>query len=93
VLVRFIAIDSGPVGVGSNYLAPETIMTEPNKAQVPSQVQEQLIQNHPIRRLATPEDLAAPALYLISDESSWITGTVLDGAGGSVLAWVRRLLR
>jgi 3-oxoacyl-[acyl-carrier protein] reductase len=41
---------------------------------------------HPIRRLGTPEDVARAALFLASDESSWITGIVLDVAGGAVLA-------
>ena len=37
---------------------------------------------HPIRRLGTPEDIAQAALFLASTESSWISGVVLDIAGG-----------
>jgi len=40
---------------------------------------------HPIKRLGTPEDVAHAALFLASDESSWITGIIVDVAGGSVL--------
>jgi 3-oxoacyl-[acyl-carrier protein] reductase len=34
----------------------------------------------------TPEDVATAALYLVSDASGWVSGVVLDVAGGSVLA-------
>jgi NAD(P)-dependent dehydrogenase (short-subunit alcohol dehydrogenase family) len=37
---------------------------------------------HPIGRLGTPEDIAAMALYLASDESSWVTGSVFTIDGG-----------
>lgn len=37
---------------------------------------------HPIGRLGTPEDIASMALYLASDESSWVTGSVFTIDGG-----------
>jgi 3-oxoacyl-[acyl-carrier protein] reductase len=39
-----------------------------------------------VRRLGTPEDVAAAALFLASEESGWITGVILDVAGGAVTA-------
>jgi NAD(P)-dependent dehydrogenase (short-subunit alcohol dehydrogenase family) len=45
-----------------------------------------LIEQHPVRRLGTPEDVAAAALFLASEESGWITGVILDVAGGAVTA-------
>jgi 3-oxoacyl-[acyl-carrier protein] reductase len=48
-------------------------------------VREKLIEDHPIRRLGTPEDVARAALFLASEEASWITGVVLDVAGGAVM--------
>jgi 3-oxoacyl-[acyl-carrier protein] reductase len=40
---------------------------------------------HPIKRLGTPEDVARAALFLASDQAAWISGIILDVAGGSVL--------
>ena len=48
-------------------------------------MQEGLVSQHPIRRLGTPQDIAQAAVFLASDEASWITGVVLDVAGGAVL--------
>jgi 3-oxoacyl-[acyl-carrier protein] reductase len=44
-----------------------------------------MVEWHPIRRLGTPEDIAQAALYLVSDEATWVTGVVLDVAGGAVM--------
>jgi 3-oxoacyl-[acyl-carrier protein] reductase len=68
-----------------NCLAPETILTERNQQQIPEAMQEQMRHAHPIQRLGTPEDVARAALFLASDQSSWISGITLDVAGGSVL--------
>jgi 3-oxoacyl-[acyl-carrier protein] reductase len=45
-----------------------------------------LIDSHPVRRLGTTDDVANAALFLASENASWISGVVLDVAGGSVLA-------
>jgi 3-oxoacyl-[acyl-carrier protein] reductase len=85
VLTKELAAQAGPDGIRVNCLAPETIMTERNRQQVPEALQEQLRQSHPLRRLGTPEDVAHAALFFASDGSSWISGTTLDVTGGSVL--------
>ena len=48
-------------------------------------MQRSLAESHPLRRLGTPDDVAMAALFLASDESDWITGVIVDIAGGSVL--------
>jgi 3-oxoacyl-[acyl-carrier protein] reductase len=85
LLTKDVAAQAGPHGVRVNCIAPETIMTETNQQQIPEQVQETLRGTHPIRRLGTPEDVAQTALFLASDNSAWISGIVVDVAGGSVL--------
>jgi 3-oxoacyl-[acyl-carrier protein] reductase len=85
LLTKDVAAQAGPFGVRVNGLAPETIMTERNQQEIPAQVQETLVANHPIRRLGTPDDVARAALFLAGEEASWISGVILDVAGGSVL--------
>jgi 3-oxoacyl-[acyl-carrier protein] reductase len=85
VLTRDVAAQAGPFGIRVNCIAPETILTDRNQARIPPLQQSQLVEMHPIRRLGLPEDVARAALFLASDESSWITGVILDVAGGAVM--------
>src|SRR5450759_3811617 len=85
ILTQDVAAQAGPYGVRVNCIAPETILTERNTRQIPAAQQEALAGTHPLRRLGTPEDVARAALYLASDDAAWITGIVLDVAGGAVM--------
>jgi 3-oxoacyl-[acyl-carrier protein] reductase len=84
-LTQIVAAQAGPFGVRVNCVAPETILTEGNDARIPPEVRQQLADAHPVRRLGTPDDVAEAALYLASDAAAWVTGVVLDVAGGAVL--------
>lgn len=81
-----LAAEAGQAGVRANCVAPETILTESNLQRIPADTQKQMISGHPIRRLGTPEDVAAAVLFLASDAAGWISGTVTDIAGGNVLS-------
>ena len=85
IFTQDLAAQVGPYGIRANCLAPETILTEKNKQWIPADPQRSLAESHPLRRLGTPEDVARAALFLASDESSWITGVIVDIAGGAVL--------
>jgi 3-oxoacyl-[acyl-carrier protein] reductase len=85
ILTQDLAAQVGPHGIRVNCIAPESILTERNQQRIPEAQQAALVDQHPIRRLGTPEDVAAAALFLASDDSAWITGIVVDVAGGSVL--------
>ena len=78
-----LALQAGPFGIRVNGIAPETILTERNMDLIPDSLRQSLVEQHPIRRLGTPEDVAATALFLVSEDSGWITGVILDVAGGA----------
>jgi 3-oxoacyl-[acyl-carrier protein] reductase len=83
ILTQHVAAQVGPYNIRVNCIAPETILTERNQQRIPDAQKARLIESHPIRRLGTPNDVARAALFLASDEAGWITGIVLDVAGGS----------
>jgi 3-oxoacyl-[acyl-carrier protein] reductase len=80
-----VAAQMGPHGIRANCVAPETILTERNQARIPEPTKQQMIAQHPLARLGTPDDVAHAVAFLASDEESWITGIVVDVAGGAVL--------
>jgi 3-oxoacyl-[acyl-carrier protein] reductase len=85
ILTQDLAAQAGPDGIRANCIAPEAILTERNVQRIPEAQQRALIDMHPIKRLGTPEDVAAAALFLASDDSGWITGLVLDVSGGAFM--------
>jgi 3-oxoacyl-[acyl-carrier protein] reductase len=85
LLTQDVAAQAGPYGIRVNCIAPETIMTEGNRHRIPAQQQAALADIHPLKRLGTPQDVASAAAFLASDEAGWITGLVLDVAGGAVM--------
>jgi 3-oxoacyl-[acyl-carrier protein] reductase len=85
LLTKDVAAQAGPFGVRVNCIAPETILTDRTRDLVPAQMQATLRDAHPLRRLGTPEDVARAAVFLASADSDWITGIVVDVAGGAVM--------
>jgi 3-oxoacyl-[acyl-carrier protein] reductase len=83
LLTQDVAMQAGPSGVRCVCVAPETILTEKNQQRIPSDVQARLLEQHPLRRLGTPEDIARAVRFLVSDAAGWITGITLDVAGGA----------
>lgn len=85
ILTQDLAAQAGPYGIRVNCIAPEIILTERNAERIPEAQQQALVELHPIRRLGTPEDVARAARFLASEDAAWITGIILDVAGGAVM--------
>lgn len=83
-LTRSLAVRYGPSGVRANAIAPGTLKTpawEERRTQDPG-IFERVAAWYPLGRVGEPEDVANAALFLASDEASWITGAVLPVDGG-----------
>ena len=91
-LTRSLAQELGPQGIRVNTLVPgyvDTEMTRRLRRLQPNMTEEEqdgrmrrFAGRTPLRRVAQPEELARPALFLASDEASFITGQVLVADGG-----------
>jgi len=85
MLARNLAQQLGGAGVRVNAIAPSSIRNERISNFMTPEQQQNLANSHVIPRLGEPADVAAAALFLSSEASSWITGVVLDVAGGKVM--------
>jgi 3-oxoacyl-[acyl-carrier protein] reductase len=83
-LTRAIAVEAAPYGIRVNAIAPGAIDT-PMGAKLDRAFVGALIGRAPIGRLGTPEELASAALYLASDDASYVTGQTLGVNGGVVM--------
>jgi NAD(P)-dependent dehydrogenase (short-subunit alcohol dehydrogenase family) len=83
-LTRSIASYYAPRGIRANVICPSLIATPMSqRAQESEKIRERLPQLHPLTGdFGSPRDVAQAALYLASDESSFVTGSVLTVDGG-----------
>jgi len=82
-LTRAMAIAYAPQKVRVNVICPGGVDTPMIAPLITNTgVRERFAASHPLGRMGTPEDIAYCALYLASDESSWVTGSVFTIDGG-----------
>jgi len=80
-LTKTIAREYAQRGINVNAIAPGYIETPMTEA-LPEKAKEELRKLIPMERLGKPEDVAEAVLFLVSEESSYITGQVLNVNGG-----------
>ncbi|NOW44740.1 NAD(P)-dependent dehydrogenase (short-subunit alcohol dehydrogenase family) [Novosphingobium sp. SG751A] len=85
---RQIAIEGGPHGIRCNTIAPGMVQTAATAAAGTSSgaVAERILQRLVIKRLGVPDDIAWAAVFLASDESTWVTGANFPVDGGVTAA-------
>jgi NAD(P)-dependent dehydrogenase (short-subunit alcohol dehydrogenase family) len=88
-MTRAMAIDHGPQGIRVNCVCPgdtDTPLLRSEARQLGVDEAAFLAESaeRPLARLGTPEDVARAVLYLVSDASSWVTGSILVVDGGGI---------
>jgi NAD(P)-dependent dehydrogenase (short-subunit alcohol dehydrogenase family) len=87
LLTKCMAVDHGQEKIRVNAICPSFVETDLTAAVLknvadPEAVRRERTSVHPIGRLGKPEDVAGLAVYLASEESSWVTGAAMVVDGG-----------
>jgi 3-oxoacyl-[acyl-carrier protein] reductase len=83
-ITRALATELGGRRIRVNTLAPGTVETDATRADglIGSELGKELVARTPLGRLGQPEDIARVAVFLASDEASWVTGAFIPVSGG-----------
>ena len=82
---RNLAAEVGPIGVRANCVAPGLVYPTEASRHTKENLKEDLIGQTPLRRIARPDDIAGPVMFLASKWSSFVTGQTLYVDGGLVM--------
>jgi NAD(P)-dependent dehydrogenase (short-subunit alcohol dehydrogenase family) len=84
-MTRQLAAEGAPHNIRANCVSPALIVTSHTKDRMEREpgFEELILKGFLLKRLGTPEDIGYAAVYLASDESSWVTGTDIRVDGGA----------
>jgi 3-oxoacyl-[acyl-carrier protein] reductase len=83
-LTRGLALELGAKGIRVNAIAPGHTRTEGTETIFAGQVGTKLAAESPFNRIGEDNDIAKVAVFLASDDASWITGEVIRAGGGAI---------
>ena len=84
-LTQQLAQELGFMKIRVNAIAPGPIDTEATRSVAPVEIVDDIVSRLAIKRRGTPDDLVGACLFLLADESSWITGQIFNVDGGQVI--------
>lgn len=95
-LTATAAVEWGHRGIRVNAIAPGVVVTDGASSMTSESRRRRQVETVPLQRLGTIDDVGPLAVYFVSDESSWVSGTVVQVTGGSripvgLLAYLRRM--
>jgi len=92
MFTKSTALDFADKNIRVNCICPGAVQTPGlqkgfNEYPDPRKVEEEMVIKHPVRRLGLAEEVARVALFLASDDSSFMTGAALAVDGGLLAGW------
>ena len=101
-MTQTIARDYGPEGLRANVVCPGWIRTEMSDMEMSGyseatgtdkeELFRRAVEHVPARRVAQPEEAAAPIVFLLSPQASYVNGAVLSVDGGAAMVDVGTLV-
>lgn len=85
-LTKLIAVQEARNNIRCNAILPGMTATEAVTSNLSDDFRDFFLKHTPIRRMGTPEEIAAAAVYFASDDSAYTTGQIMDISGGFGLA-------
>ena len=79
---QYTALQYGKEKIRCNCVRPGLIVTPENEARVPQVLKDIFLNNISVDRYGCPEDIGHMCVYLASDESSYVTGQIVNVDGG-----------
>ncbi|MDU2687655.1 SDR family oxidoreductase [Paeniclostridium sordellii] len=81
-ITKQIAIQYAKYGIRCNAVLPGLIATDAAMNSMPDEFRKSFLSHVPLNRIGNPEDIANSVLFFASEDSSYITGSILEVSGG-----------